>query len=123
MNKYVSNKGIRIDAYDEEEMMFRDVINQLTTEKTSTAYVYNKNIIEKLKESIPNLEIKKKDFYWEIRRKDQNLQLLTAKKTYEALGITKPTFNSWIIQGCPYHNLGNRRYFILDEVEEWIKSK
>lgn len=123
MNKYVSNKGIRIDAYDEEEMMFRDVINQLTTEKTSTAYVYNKNIIEKLKESIPNLEIKKKDFYWEIRRKDQNLQLLTAKKTYEALGITKPTFNNWIIQGCPYHILGNRRYFILDEVEEWIKSK
>lgn len=123
MNKYVSNKGIRIDAYDEEEMMFRDVINQLTKEKTTTAYVYNKNIIEKLKESIPNLEIKKKDFYWEIRRKDQNLQLLTAKKTYEALGITKPTFNNWIRQGCPYHNLGNRRYFILDEVEEWIKSK
>ena len=37
--------------------------------------------------------------------------------------ITRPTLDKWIELGCPTHIVGGRKYFIADEIEEWIKSK
>lgn len=113
----------RKDDYDPEEMMFRDVVNQMIKEKTSTAYVYNENIVKRLEESMPNLDIKKKDFYWMVKRKDINKKPITIKKVCEELDITRPTLDKWIKIGCPMHVVAGRRYFIVEEIEEWIKSK
>jgi len=115
--------GLRVDKNNEEEMMFQDVIQQMIKEKTTTAYVYNKNIVDRLQKEMPNLEIKHKDFYWTVRRKDVNKRPLTKKRICEELYISRPTLDNWLKLGCPYHIVGGRKYFMIDEVEEWIKSK
>lgn len=115
--------GKRVEQYDAEEMMYRDVLKQLINEKRTTAYVYNENIINKLKENIPDLNIEKKDFYWEIKRRNVNKKLLTIKKICEEFDITRHILDNWIKLGCPIHIIAGRKYFIAEEVEEWIKSK
>ena len=117
------NEGNRVDQYDEEETVFKDVVQQMMKYKDSTAYVYNKNIVDRLEKEMPNLEIKRKDFYWTVRRKDVNKKPLTIKRICEELDITRPTLDKWITLGCPVHIVGGRKYFMLDEIEEWIKSK
>lgn len=108
---------------DDEQNAYRDVVKQMMNEKTTTAYVYNKNIIEKLEKNIPNLQITKKEFYWEVRRKDKDKKVLTVRETCKIFSISRPTLDNWIKLGCPYHAIGGRKYFSQDEIEEWIKSK
>lgn len=50
---------------DEEERHYNDVVLQIK-QGVKKIYVYNKNIIDKVQEEFKNLEIIKKDFYWEI---------------------------------------------------------
>ena len=115
--------GLRVDQYDEEEVVFKDVVQQMIKYKESTAYVYNKNIVDRLEKEMPNLEIKHKDFYWTVKRKDIDKKPLTIKKVCEELYISRPTLDNWIKLGCPVHIIAGRKYFMLDEIEEWIKSK
>lgn len=49
--------------------------------------------------------------------------MLTIKDVCEKYKITKPTLYKWLKLGCPVHTIGYKKYFMQDEVEEWIKSK
>lgn len=109
--------------FNEEENAYRDVINQMMNSKTTTAYVYNKNIADRLKKEMSNLEVTKKDFYWEVKRKDKEKKLLKRREVYETFYISRTTLDKWLDLGCPVHIVGNKKYFIADEIEEWIKSK
>lgn len=112
-----------INGVDPEEAMLNDVISQMMKEKTTVAYVYNKNIIDKIDKDFPDLQTIKKEFYWEVRRKDREKSLLKRREVYEIFHISRPTLDKWIELGCPAHIVGNKKYFIADEIEEWIKSK
>lgn len=112
-----------MEKVDNEEAFYRDIVMQLMKEKNGTAYVYNKNIVDKLQKEMPNLEIKYKDFYWTVKRKNVNKKPLTKKRVCEELYISRPTLDNWIKLGCPSHEIGGRKYFMVDEIEEWIKSK
>lgn len=112
-----------INGVDPEEAMLNDVISQMMKEKTTVAYVYNKNIIDKINKDFPNLQTTKKEFYWEVRRKDKDKKVLTVRETCKMYSISRPTLDNWIKLGCPYHAIGGRKYFSQDEIEEWIKSK
>ena len=108
---------------DNEELVYNDVVRQMTKDRNAIAYVYNENIVNRLKENIPNLNITRKDFYWEITRKDKQKKLLKRKEVYEIFFISRTTLDKWIELGCPVHVVGKSKYFMQDEIEEWIKSK
>lgn len=108
---------------DMEEVFFKDVFYQLMYEKNKPAYVYNKNILERIKKEISDLDVEKKDFYWIVKRKTKNDKMLKTKDVCEIFHLSRPTLDNWIKLGCPVHIIGNKKYFMQNEIEEWIKSK
>ena len=54
-----------VEQYDEEERHYRDVVLQIK-HGIRKIYVYNKKIIDRVQSEFENIEIKKKEFYWEI---------------------------------------------------------
>lgn len=69
MNERKSKTWRNGDPYterlDNEESFFSDVILQLR-QGIPKVYVYNKNIINNLICMFPDINIQKKDFYWEV---------------------------------------------------------
>lgn len=59
-----------VEQYDSEERYYRDVILQIKQGKRKI-YVYNKEILNKIQEQFENIEVKKKDFYWEITNNNE----------------------------------------------------
>ena len=57
-------KGIDYQKNDELEC-YKQTIKEIKKGKKS--YVYNEKILELIKQEYPNIEIKKKDFYWEVK--------------------------------------------------------
>ena len=59
-----------VEQYDSEERYYRDVILQIKQGK-KIIYVYNKEILNKIQEQFENIDVKKKDFYWEITNNNE----------------------------------------------------
>lgn len=57
--------GGTVYSYDDEDKFYRDVLIQIK-QGVHVIYIYNKNIVQKIKEEFPDLTIKKRDFYWEV---------------------------------------------------------
>ena len=54
-----------VEYYDSEERCYKDAVSDIKR-GTRKIYVYNKNILNKIQKEFDNIEVKKKDFYWEI---------------------------------------------------------
>ena len=59
-----------VEQYDSEERYYRDVILQIKQGKKKI-YVYNKSIVDRVQTEFEKIEIKKKDFYWEITNNNE----------------------------------------------------
>ena len=57
--------GGTVYSYDDEDKFYRDVTYQIKEGKR-VIYIYNKVIMERIKEEYPDLPIKRRDFYWEV---------------------------------------------------------
>lgn len=58
-------RSLTTEEANEEERHYRDVILQIKQGRKKI-YVLNKKVIDKVQNIFENLEINKKDFYWEI---------------------------------------------------------
>ena len=50
---------------DPEKDCYRDAICEL--KKGNTTYVYNKRVLNKILEKLPNVKVNKREFFWEVR--------------------------------------------------------
>jgi len=48
---------------------------------------------------------------------------LNQKNLAAAIGVTPMSVNRYVQQGMPYHGEKRNKYFLLDEVMEWMKDQ
>lgn len=51
--------------YNDEDRFYRDAVLQIKHKKPRV-YIYNKKIMERIQKEFPDLQIVKRDFYWEV---------------------------------------------------------
>lgn len=59
-----------------------------------------------------------------MRDSNVETQILNLKQLSQRLGCSQNHIYKLIAQGMPYHQLSDdsRRYYVLDEVLDWLKS-
>ena len=63
-------RNLTAEDLNEEERHYRDVVLQIR-QGIHKIYVYNKKIIDRIEKQFKNIEIKKKDFYWEVENNNE----------------------------------------------------
>ena len=64
-------RNLTAEDLNEEERHYRDVVLQIKQGRKKI-YVLNRKVIDKVQSMFENLEITKKDFYWEITNNNKS---------------------------------------------------
>lgn len=53
-------------------------------------------------------------------RNTDSARTLNSMEIAAIFGISRPTLSRWVTRGCPHKTIGNRNYFILEDVKTWL---